>query len=147
MKAFTRTTAFCSSWKTFHIQHSNLQQQILLLIYSTLAAVLFLSLISDLVETCTIDEGTDIFLYLEKCVPFMKAKFNFEPQASTAKLSVLRICNMLLRRLSRASHVQLAGRIHLFLAQILPSTDRSSVNANGMVNDSHTVEIEDVPEV
>ena len=77
----------------------------------------------------------------------LKAKFSFEAPSAPTKLALLRICNLLLRRLSRARHVLLAGRIHIFLAQILPSTDRSAVNANGNVNESHALEFEDVPEV
>lgn len=97
-------------------------------------------------ELCIIDEGADIFLYLEACVPDLKSRFSFETQGAAPKLNVLKICNTLLRRLSRAQHVQLAGRIHLFLSQLLPAMDRSAVNSMGNVNDSHAIEIEDVPE-
>lgn len=112
-----------------------------------LLAALFLTLIAEVVESSAIDDGVETFLYLEQCVPFMKAKFSFEAPSAPTKLALLRICNMMLRRLSRAQHVLLAGRIHIFLSQILPSTDRSAVNANGNINDSHALEPEDVPEV
>lgn len=111
------------------------------------SAALFLSLIIDVADASAIDDAQDIFLYLEKCVPFLKAKFNFTAASAPVKLLLLRICNMLLRRLSRAQHVLLAGRIHIFLAQILPSTDRSAVNANGSVNEAHALEPEEVSEV
>ena len=107
------------------------------------AAAHFLQLIADLVEICTIDEGAQIFAYLENCVPLMKARLNFESMGSPPKLAVLRICNQLLRRLSKAHHVMLAGRIHIFLSLILPSTDRSAVNATGLVNESHAINIAD----
>lgn len=114
---------------------------------SATPAALFLHLINEIVEVSAIDEGAETFLYLEGCVPYMKAKFSFEAASAPTKLLILRICNMLLRRLSRAHHVLLAGRIHIFLSQILPSTDRSAVNANGNVNESHALDIEDVPGV
>ncbi len=106
-----------------------------------------MDLISEVVETSAIDGAAEVFQYLEGCVSHLKAKFSFEAPSAPTKLALLRICNMLLRRLSRARHVLLAGRIHIFLAQILPSTDRSAVNANGNINESHALEFEDVSEV
>lgn len=112
-----------------------------------LLAGMMLGLLEDLAEISTIDESAEVFEYLERATPAMRSHFDFIKPSGAAKLSVLRICNQLLRRLSRAHHVVLGGRIHLFLAQLMPLSDRSAVNAASHVNTSHATEVEEVPEV
>lgn len=73
--------------------------------------------------------------------------YNFGSATSHSKLSVLRICNQLLRRLSRASSSELCGRILMFLTRLLPLLDRSGLNVQGQFNTSHSTPVEDVPEV
>ena len=51
-------------------------------------------------ELCTIEEAEGVFGYLESRLDRLRAMFNFTATAHS-KLSVLRICNQLLRRLSR----------------------------------------------
>lgn len=41
---------------------------------------------------------------------------------------MLRTCNQLLRRLSKGHHAVLCGRILIFLARLLPLSDRSGIN-------------------
>lgn len=72
--------------------------------------------------------------------------YNFSSEKSLSKLSVLRICNQLLRRLSRASSSELCGRILMFLTRLLPLLDRSGLNVQGQFNTSHSTPVEDVPE-
>lgn len=62
-------------------------------------------------------------------------------------LTVLRAGNQLLRRLSRTSHAQLRGQVHLFLAKWCPLSDKSAVNMFGNVNTAHSTVVEDLPEV
>ncbi len=62
-------------------------------------------------------------------------------------LTVLRAGNQLLRRLSRTSHAQLRGHVHLFLAKWCPLSDKSAVNMFGNVNAAHSTVVEDLPEV
>lgn len=47
------------------------------------------------------------------------------------KLAILRTCNELLRRLSRAEDTAFCGRVFIFLYQSFPLGDRSSVNLRG----------------
>jgi THO complex subunit 1 len=63
------------------------------------AAVIF-TVMEDVMELCTIEEAEGVFGYLESRLDRLRAMFNFTATAHS-KLSVLRICNQLLRRLSR----------------------------------------------
>lgn len=51
-----------------------------------------------------------------------------------SRLSLLRVTSGLLRRLSRTLDTVLCGRILLFLAFILPLSERSGVNVTGLIN-------------
>jgi hypothetical protein len=44
------------------------------------------------------------------------------------KMPILRLCNRLLGRLSRASEPQLCAAVLLFLAQVFPLNERSGLN-------------------
>ncbi len=59
----------------------------------------------------------------------------------------LRMCNNLLRRLSKAQNTVLCGRISLFLARFLPLDDRSGVNLTAAVNSTNTTPVEDPEQV
>ena len=67
--------------------------------------------------------------------------------AQTSKTSCLRMCNNLLRRLSKAQNTVLCGRISLFLARSVPFDDRSGLNIHAGVNLSNTTPIEDPDQV
>ena len=57
-------------------------------------------------ETVTTHEAEAVFAYLEARTPFLRRNFSFAGVGGPAKLTSLRICNSLLRRLSRR-HVSL----------------------------------------
>lgn len=59
----------------------------------------------------------------------------------------LRICNRLLRRLSKAQHTVLCGRISLFLARSVALDDRSGLNIQATVNLTNTTPIEEPEQV
>jgi THO complex subunit 1 len=73
--------------------------------------------------------------------------YNFAGATAHSKLSVLKICNQLLLRLSRASRSELCGRILMFLTCLLPLLDRSGLNVLGQFNTSHSTPVEEVAEV
>lgn len=50
---------------------------------------------------------------------------------NSKKLVILRSCNDLLRRLSRAEDTPFCGRVFIFLFQVFPLGDKSSVNLRG----------------
>lgn len=56
-------------------------------------------------------------------------------------LVLLRLCNELLRRLSKSQDSTLSGRLLLFLSKVFPSAERSGVNLRGDINVENTTEI------
>ena len=63
-------------------------------------------------------------------VQVLNCVLNSSPSLFTAKtkLALIRICNNLLRRLSKSRDHALAGRVLLFLARVLPLNDKSGQN-------------------
>ncbi|PON58467.1 THO complex, subunit THOC [Parasponia andersonii] len=61
------------------------------------------------------------------------------------KLVMLRTCNQLLRRLSKANDVVFCGRILMFLAHFFPLSERSAVNIKGVFNTSNETKYEKDP--
>lgn len=60
-------------------------------------------------------------------------------------LIILRACNELLRRLSRAEDTVFCGRVFIFLFQSFPLGDRSSVNLRGEYHVENVTVFEDLP--
>lgn len=56
-------------------------------------------------------------------------------------LVLLRLCNELLRRLSKSQDSMLSGRLLLFLSKVFPSAERSGVNLRGDINVENSTEI------
>jgi hypothetical protein len=54
-------------------------------------------------------------------------------------LYMLRLCNALLRRLSKTSDAQFCGKILVFLSSSFPLSERSAVNLRGHVNLDHPI--------
>ena len=57
---------------------------------------------------------------------------------TSAKINLLRICNDLLRRLSRTQNTVFCGRILLFLAKFFPFSERSGLNVISEFNLDNT---------
>lgn len=83
-------------------------------------------LIEELLESQTIPGCQIIFDYLESRRERITAK-----HTKSTDLVILRSCNELLRRLSRAEDTAFCGRVFIFLFQSFPLGDRSSVNLRG----------------
>ena len=61
-------------------------------------------------------------------------------------LIILRSCNELLRRLSRAEDTVFCGRVFIFLFQSFPLGDKSSVNLRGEYHVENTTTFDELPE-
>ncbi|KAL6495764.1 suppressor of the transcriptional defect of hpr1 by overexpression [Orobanche gracilis] len=86
-------------------------------------------LLEDLTEMSTMRNCEDIFGYIES-----KQDILGKPELfARGKLVMLRTCNQLLRRLSKANDVVFCGRIIMFLAHFFPLSERSAVNIKGVV--------------
>ncbi|KAH0597090.1 hypothetical protein MHUMG1_05399 [Metarhizium humberi] len=83
-------------------------------------------LVEELLDSQTISACRIVFDYLESRRERIMSK-HFKQK----HLVILRSCNELLRRLSRAEDTAFCGRVYIFLFQSFPLGDRSSVNLRG----------------
>lgn len=88
-------------------------------------------------ELGTTADCSDLFHYMEGCMAvFCSDTFMRD---MTPKLTLLRTCNMLARRLSKALDMQLCGRLLIFLARVYALNDKAGVNmqVRGLKQQSH----------
>ena len=97
-------------------------------------------LVEELLDTQTIDGCRIVFDYLDSRRERITAK-HFKAK----NLIILRACNELLRRLSRAEDTVFCGRVFIFLFQSFPLGDRSSVNLRGEYHVENVTVFEDLP--
>ncbi|KAI4189482.1 MAG: hypothetical protein L6R41_001444 [Letrouitia leprolyta] len=83
-------------------------------------------LVEELLDSQTIDGCRVVFDYLDSRRERLTTKHFKQKQ-----LIILRACNELLRRLSRAEDTVFCGRVFIFMFQSFPLGDRSSVNLRG----------------
>ncbi|XP_008213702.1 THO complex subunit 1 isoform X4 [Nasonia vitripennis] len=81
-------------------------------------------LLSDMFDALTLNLCEDLFTYVENNVSTWKEDLFF----GACKNNLLRMCNDLLRRLSRSQQTVFCGRILLFLAKFFPFSERSGLN-------------------
>ena len=98
-------------------------------------------LLEELLDSQTIAGCRKVFDYLESRRERITAK-----HFSQKNLAILRSCNELLRRLSRAEDTAFCGRVFIFLFQSFPLGDKSSVNLRGEYHTENvtTFDTEDV---
>ncbi|KAI0010273.1 THO complex subunit 1 transcription elongation factor-domain-containing protein [Xylariaceae sp. FL0662B] len=83
-------------------------------------------LVEELLDSQTTEGCRKIFDFLESRRDRITAQ-----HLTQKKLVILRSCNDLLRRLSRAEDTAFCGRVFIFMFQCFPLGDRSSVNLRG----------------
>lgn len=81
-------------------------------------------LLGDIFETLTLDTCEKLFGFVEQNVNVWKEELFF----TACKNNLLRLCNDLLRRLSRTTATVFCGKILLFLAKFFPFSERSGLN-------------------
>ena len=94
----------------------------------------------ELLDSQTIAGCRKIFDYLESRRERITAK-----HFSTKNLVILRSCNALLRRLSRAEDTAFCGRVFIFMFQSFPLGDRSSVNLRGEYHTENVTSYDTLP--
>ncbi|KUJ19932.1 uncharacterized protein LY89DRAFT_611898 [Mollisia scopiformis] len=97
-------------------------------------------LVEELLDSQTIAGCRKIFDFLESRRERITAK-HFQSK----NLVILRSCNELLRRLSRAEDTAFCGRVFIFLFQSFPLGDRSSVNLRGEYHTENVTAFEQLP--
>ncbi|KAH8821619.1 THO complex subunit 1 transcription elongation factor-domain-containing protein [Xylogone sp. PMI_703] len=98
-------------------------------------------LIEGLLDSQTIAGCRRIFDYLESRRERITAK-----HFSQKNLIILRSCNELLRRLSRAEDTAFCGRVFIFMFQSFPLGDKSSVNLRGEYHVENVTTFDKPPE-
>ena len=81
-------------------------------------------LLSDAFEMLTIDRCRYLFNFVEESVPVWVSELFF----ASCKNHLLRMCNDILRRLSKSQNTIFSGRIQLFLARLFPLEEKSALN-------------------
>ncbi|RMD44283.1 hypothetical protein DV735_g772, partial [Chaetothyriales sp. CBS 134920] len=97
-------------------------------------------LVEELLDSQTIEGCKRVFDYLESRRQVMTAHFFREKS-----LVILRSCNELLRRLSRAEDTVFCGRVFIFLFQSFPLGDKSSVNLRGEFHVENVTDYDPAP--
>ncbi|ODH48390.1 hypothetical protein GX48_05482 [Paracoccidioides brasiliensis] len=124
---------------------------------------LFFWLIEELLDSQTIDGCRKVFDYLEsrrernttvcfwildpgevRCDTNIKG-LCLQKHFKQKSLIILRSCNELLRRLSRAEDTVFCGRVFIFLFQSFPLGDRSSVNLRGEFHTENVTTFDKLP--
>lgn len=95
-------------------------------------------LLGDVFDAVTLDQCERMFTYVEKNVSVWKENWFFQ----SCKNNLLRMCNDLLKRLSRAQNTVFCGRILLFLATFFPFSERSGLNIISEFNLENRTEFE-----
>ncbi|KAI9209228.1 THO complex, subunit THOC1 [Polychytrium aggregatum] len=104
-------------------------------------AALSLSLLEDILDSVTIDGAERLLDYLEA----RRDRLTMGMEPSKGKgLTLLRMCNEYLKRLSKTKHTVTCGRILIFLANVFPLTERSGVNLKGDFNVENLTHFEDL---
>ena len=81
-------------------------------------------ILSDALEMLTIDRCRELFNFVEESVPVWISDLFF----ASCKNHLLRMCNDILRRLSKSQNTIFSGRIQLFLARLFPLEEKSALN-------------------
>ncbi|TVY56122.1 Uncharacterized protein LCER1_G002060 [Lachnellula cervina] len=97
-------------------------------------------LVEELLDSQTISGCRKIFDYLDTRRERITSKHFPQKQ-----LVILRSCNELLRRLSRAEDTAFCGRVFIFLFQSFPLGDKSSVNLRGEYHTENVTAFDELP--
>lgn len=91
-------------------------------------------LINDMLSVLSIEKCSEIFCYLEDSSHVWKSDTFY----TSVKNYLLRMCNDLLKRLSKSQNTVFSGRIHLFLAKLFPLNEKSGLNLMSHFSDNVT---------
>ncbi|XP_059175712.1 THO complex subunit 1-like [Physella acuta] len=87
-------------------------------------------MMADIFDMLTIKHCEDIFDLVEDKVTVWKS----EPFYESGKNYLLRMCNDLIRRLSKSQNTVFCGRIQLFLSRLFPLSEKSALNLASQFN-------------
>ncbi|GFN93278.1 tho complex subunit 1 [Plakobranchus ocellatus] len=87
-------------------------------------------MMADIFDMLTIERCEDIFDLVEDKVTIWKSETFYE----SGKNYLLRMCNDLIRRLSKSQNTVFCGRIQLFLSRLFPLSEKSALNLASQFN-------------
>uniref|UniRef100_A0A8C7TEF0 THO complex 1 n=1 Tax=Oncorhynchus mykiss TaxID=8022 RepID=A0A8C7TEF0_ONCMY len=87
-------------------------------------------LLGDILDCLPLDQCDKIFSFVEENVSTWKSNSFY----TAGKNYLLRMCNDLLRRLSKSQNTVFCGRIQLFLARLFPLSEKSGLNLQSQFN-------------
>lgn len=87
-------------------------------------------LLADVLDCLPLDQCDVIFSFVEDNVSTWKSNSFY----TAGKNYLLRMCNDLLRRLSKSQNTVFCGRIQLFLARLFPLSEKSGLNLQSQFN-------------
>jgi hypothetical protein len=103
-----------------------------------------LNVLNDVLGSQTIEECSATFAYLESKKAFLYEQgFFAEHKKKNAKVALLRLCNAMVKRLSKSNDTVFRGRILMFLATVLSISDRSGVGLRGQFNTDNVTEYDE----
>ncbi|KAF9103150.1 hypothetical protein BGX29_003708 [Mortierella sp. GBA35] len=102
-----------------------------------------INLIEEVLDCQTVECSEHVYSYLESRVERLTVNM---VNGKGKYLTLLRLCNELLRRLSKAKNTVFCGRILMLLSRVFPITERGGVNLRGDFNLENVtlIESEDV---
>lgn len=107
-------------------------------VHSELAApTMPVYLFNDLFAYTTIDVSEQIFVLMEEKATIWRSTIFF----TSVKNVLLRMCNDLLKRLSKTQKTVFSGRILTFLAQLFPLNEKSGLNQIGHFNTENVTKL------
>lgn len=87
-------------------------------------------LLTDIFDVVPLDQCEELFSLVEDKVSVWKSATFYD----TGKNYLLRMCNDLLRRLSKSQNTVFCGRIQLFLSRLFPLAEKSALNLMSQFN-------------
>jgi hypothetical protein len=97
-------------------------------------------LVEDLLQGRTIGQAAELWTAIEK----LADKLTNQTIFARGKMQLLKSCNGLAKRLSKACNAELLGKLLIFLARAYPIADGSAVNKTGRVNPKTVTLLEDL---
>ncbi|XP_048255677.1 THO complex subunit 1-like [Haliotis rufescens] len=87
-------------------------------------------MLSDIFDMMTLDKCEEVFNIVEEKVTTWKSSMFYD----AGKNYLLRMCNDLIRRLSKSQNTVFCGRIQLFLSRLFPLSEKSALNLMSQFN-------------
>ena len=102
------------------------------------------ALLEDLFDANVVSAAEAAFALVEARAAALAQLLSADQKHAKGKLTILRTCNELLRRLSKSKNTNFRGRVLMFMAYTFPLAERSGVNLKGTVATS-SVSLEPAP--